>query len=95
MRQKRDGGPDLWMEGEAADRIEYDQKISVAKLFLKAKVRRLTGTKATDEAQGAFISYNSLTEIVTGANDVSGESKPGKDRVVFTSQAKDHGSKDK
>lgn len=26
MRQKRDGGSDLWVEGEAADRITYDQK---------------------------------------------------------------------
>src|SRR5271165_3061381 len=26
MRQKRDGGPDLWMEGEATDRVTYDQK---------------------------------------------------------------------
>lgn len=90
MRQKRDGGPDLWMEGEGADRITYDQKTSVANLYLNAKVRRLTGTKTTDEAQGAFISYNSQTEIVTGANDVSGTSKPGKDRVIFTSQSKDH-----
>src|SRR3569623_151138 len=32
FRQKRDGGPNLWIEGEAADRIEYDNKTEVAKL---------------------------------------------------------------
>lgn len=80
MRQKRDGGPDLWMEGEASDRITYDQKTSIAKLYLKAKIRRLTGIKPTDEAAGTFLSYNSQTEIVTG------ESKPGDPRVVVIIQ---------
>jgi lipopolysaccharide export system protein LptA len=96
MRQKRDGGPDLWMEGEAADRITYDQKTSVAKLFSKAKIRRLTGAKPTDEAAGAFLSYNSQTEIVTGSNTESGESKSGAGRVTVVIQPHVHpDSKDK
>ncbi len=82
MRQKRDGGADLWMEGEAADRVTYDQKISIATLYSNAKVRRLTGTKTTDESDGAFLSYNSQTEVVTGANTESGVSKPGGGRVT-------------
>lgn len=86
MRQKRDGGSDLWMEGEAADRITYDQKTSIVKLFSNAKMRRLTGSKPTDEAAGAFLSYNSQTEIVTGANTEAGESKPGAGRVVVVIQ---------
>jgi lipopolysaccharide export system protein LptA len=86
MRQKRDGGPDLWIEGEAADRITYDQKTSIAKLFSNAKIRRLTGAKPTDEAAGAFLSYNSQTEIVTGANTEGGESKPGAGRVIVVIQ---------
>jgi lipopolysaccharide export system protein LptA len=90
MRQKRDGGPDLWMEGEAADRITYDQKTAVAILYTSAKVRRLTGIKATDEAEGAYLSYNSQTEIVTGANNETGESKAGDGRVKVTIQPKNH-----
>jgi lipopolysaccharide export system protein LptA len=90
MRQKRDGGPDLWMEGEAADKITYDQKTSVAKLFSNAKVKRLTGPKATDEAQGAFLSYNSQTEIVTGTNTTDETSQPGNGRVSMTIQPHKH-----
>jgi len=73
MRQKRDGGPDLWMEGEASDRITYDQKTGVASMYVKAKTRRLTGLVKTDEATGPFLTYNSQTEIVTGAMSPSGE----------------------
>ncbi len=75
MRQKRDGGPDLWMEGEAAERITYDQKTSVASMYVHAKVRRLNGKVKTDEATGPFLSYNGQTEIVTGAMSPNGETK--------------------
>jgi lipopolysaccharide export system protein LptA len=90
MRQKRDGGPDLWMEGEAVDRITYDQKTSIATLYTKAKVRRLTGPKMTEEADGAYLSYNSQTEYVTGANSESGESTQGDGRVIVHLQPKPH-----
>jgi lipopolysaccharide export system protein LptA len=90
MRQKRDGGPDLWMEGEAADRVTYDQKTSIATLYTNAKVRRLTGTKTTDESSGAYLSYNSQTEVVTGANQESGESKPNGGRVTVVIQPHPH-----
>ena len=75
MRQKRDGGPDLWMEGEAAERITYDQKTGVASMYVKGKARRLDGKATTDEATGPFLSYNSQTEIVTGAMSPNGDSK--------------------
>ncbi len=65
FRQKRDGGPDLWMEGQA-ERIEYDGKIELAKFFSKAKLKRLEGTKTTDEVEGEFISYDSLQRILLG-----------------------------
>ncbi len=90
MRQKRDGGPDLWMEGEAVDRITYDQKTSIATLYTKSKVRRLTGTKITEEANGAYLSYNSQTEYVTGANNESGQSIQGEPPVHLTIQPKEH-----
>lgn len=81
FRQKRDGGPDLWIEGQAADRIEYDNKTEIAKLFAKAEVRRLEGSKITDEIHGEFISYDSRAEFFSVNNTASGESKPGGGRI--------------
>ena len=81
FRQKRDGGKDLWMEGYAADRIEYDTKTEIAKLFKRSKVKMLDGSKITDEVEGEFISYDTRAEFYTANNTASGESKPGAGRV--------------
>ncbi|HCE09282.1 MAG TPA: lipopolysaccharide transport periplasmic protein LptA [Oxalobacteraceae bacterium] len=80
FRQKRDGGPDLWMEGQA-ERIEYDGKLEIVKLFGKAMMRRLEGNKPTDEVEGEFISYDSQAEFLSVNNTVTGASKPGAGRV--------------
>lgn len=80
FRQKRDGGPDLWMEGQA-ERIEYDGKLEIVKMFGKAKMRRLEGSKPTDEVEGEFISYDSRAEFLSVNNTASGASKPGAGRV--------------
>ncbi len=80
FRQKRDGGENLWMEGQA-ERIEYDDKTEIAKLYTKAMVRRLDGTRPTDEIEGEFISYDSRTEFFSVNNTPSGTSKPGAGRV--------------
>lgn len=87
FRQKRDGGPDLWMEGEA-ERIEYDNKTEIVKLFSKSKVTQLDGKRVTDEAEGPFISYDSRKEVFALENTVSGESKTGGGRVKMTLQPK-------
>jgi lipopolysaccharide export system protein LptA len=76
FRQKRDGGPDLWMEGQA-ERIEYDERVEVVKLFSKAVVKELEGGRLTNELDGAYISYDSRREVATVRNDASGESKVG------------------
>lgn len=81
FRQKRDGGKDLWIEGQAADRIEYDTKTEVAKLFRKAHIKMLDSGKPTDEVEGEFISYDTRAELYTVNNTASGESKPGGGRV--------------
>lgn len=81
FRQKRDGGKDLWIDGYAADRIEYDTKNEVAKLFKKSKVTMLDTGKPTDEVEGEFISYDTRAEFYTVNNTASGESKPGGGRV--------------
>lgn len=76
FRQKRDGGPDLWMEGQA-ERIEYDERQELVKLFSKAVVKQLENGRLTNELDGAYISYDSRREVATVRNDASGESKVG------------------
>lgn len=85
FRQKRDGGPDLWIEGEA-DRIEYDGRTEIAKLFVHAKMQRLTGVKVTDEVRGEFISYDSRAEYYSVNNSAAGDSKAGGGRITAVIQ---------
>jgi lipopolysaccharide export system protein LptA len=61
FKQKREGFADQFMEGYA-ERIEYDEKTSMVKLFDHATVKRLEGAKDADEAQGDTITYNEDTE---------------------------------
>jgi lipopolysaccharide export system protein LptA len=79
FRQKRDGGPDLWVEGQA-QRIEYDERAELVKLFSSAIVRELDGGKLANEVNGEFISYDNRKEVVAVRNDASGETKPGAGR---------------
>ncbi len=85
FRQKRDGGPDLWVEGRA-ERVEYNDKTEIVKLYSKAKLTRLDGTKPTDEVEGPYISYDSRQELFIVHNQNTGESKPGAGRVKMVIQ---------
>ena len=87
FRQKRDGEGDQWMEGEA-DRIEYDEKAELVKLYSRAKIRRLEGTKPSDEVEGEFISYDSRREFFSVRNTNTGEDTPGKGRGTMIIQPK-------
>lgn len=88
FRQKRDGGNNQWVEGQA-ERIEYDGKAEVVKLFLKAKMRRLEGNTPTDEVEGEFISYDSRAEFFSVNNTTTGQSKPGGGRIKAVIQPRD------
>jgi lipopolysaccharide export system protein LptA len=83
FRQKRDGGPNLWVEGEA-EKIEYDDKSDIVKLSGRAKVKNLDGTRLTNGAEGAFLSYDSRKEVLTALNTATGQSKVGGGRVQIT-----------
>ena len=74
FRQKRDGGPDLWMEGQA-ERIEYEEREELVKLFSKAVVKELENGRMTNELVGPFISYDNRREVATVRNDPSGQTK--------------------
>ena len=95
FRQKRDGGKDLWIEGYAADRIEYDSKTEIAKLFKSARVKMLDSSRVTDEVEGEFIQYDARAEFYTVNNTASGESKPGGGRVKAVIQPRTKGGDDK
>jgi lipopolysaccharide export system protein LptA len=84
FRQKRDGG-DLWVEGQA-ERIEYDNKTDVVKLFSKSRLARLEGSRVTEEVEGAFISYDSRREYYAVENTATGQSRPGAGRVRMVIQ---------
>ena len=76
FRQKRDGGPDLWVEGQA-QRIEYDERAELVKLFTNAEVRELENGRMSNEIKGPFISYDNRREVAQVRNDASGASKVG------------------
>ncbi|PRC94793.1 lipopolysaccharide transport periplasmic protein LptA [Solimicrobium silvestre] len=75
-RQKRDGGPDLWAEGEA-DKVVYDDTLELIKLFNQAKLVLLDGKKRTHESSGIYISYDSRTDFMSVNNTLQGISAPG------------------
>lgn len=81
FRQKRDGGPDLWIEGRA-ERIEYSEKTEISKLFTHAHMQRMDGAHITDEVNGEFISYDSRAEFYSVNNTNTGESRPGGGRIT-------------
>jgi len=87
FRQKRDGEGDQWMEGEA-ERMEYDEKAELVKLYTRAKIRRLEGKKPSDEVEGEFISYDSRKEYFSVRNTDTGANKPGAGRGTMVIQPK-------
>jgi len=76
FRQKRDGGPDLWIEGQA-ERIEYDERSELVRLYSNALVKELENSRMTNQITGPFISYDNRKEIAAVRNDASGQSKVG------------------
>jgi lipopolysaccharide export system protein LptA len=92
FRQKRDGGPNLWIEGQA-ERIEYSEKTEISKLFTRAHMQRMDGSRVTDEVNGEFISYDSRAEFYSVNNTNTGESKPGSGRITAIIQPRVDSSK--
>lgn len=76
FRQKRDGGPDLWVDGQA-ERIEYEERSELVRLYSNAVVRELEGARMTNQITGPFISYDNRKEVATVRNDESGKSVVG------------------
>jgi lipopolysaccharide export system protein LptA len=85
FRQKADGPGEQWMHGEA-ERVEFDDKTSLLKLFSKAHVRREQNGKLIDESKGEFISYDSRKEAFSMRNTNTGEDRPGAGRNTIVIQ---------
>lgn len=82
FRQKRDAGPNLWVEGEAS-RIEYDERTEIVKLFTNARLRELEGPKPTRTVESEYITYDGRKEQFATRNDASGETRTGKGRATM------------
>lgn len=90
-RQKRDGGPDLWAEGEA-DKVVYDDTLELIKLFNNAKLVLLDGKNRTHESSGIYISYDSRSDFMQVHNTLDGVSLPGAgftNAVIYPTEDKD------
>jgi len=76
FRQKRDGGPDLWIEGQA-ERIEYEDRDELVRLYTNAVVKELENKRLSNQISAPFIAYDNRKEVATVRNDASGQSKVG------------------
>ena len=63
-KQKRDAGPDEWIEGES-EVIEYDGRADNVKFIRRAVMRRLVGAKVNDETTGPLIVYDQSNDTFT------------------------------
>lgn len=86
FRERRGNTPNLWVEGQARDRIEYDSKSEVVQLFGNGRVTLLDGTRVTDQVEGDFISYDSRAEFYTVKNTGKKESRSNEGRIRVTIQ---------
>jgi lipopolysaccharide export system protein LptA len=83
FRQKRDGGADLWSEGQA-ERMEYDERKDVINLYLQAMIRQLEGKKVMQQMEQAYISFDNRNEQLLGRNGPGmTDAPPGRGTVTF------------
>ncbi|MBT2300230.1 lipopolysaccharide transport periplasmic protein LptA [Variovorax paradoxus] len=64
FKQKRDAGPDEWIEGES-EVIEYDSRADNVKFIRRAVMRRLVGATPNDESSGPLIVYDQSNDTFT------------------------------
>ena len=83
FRQKRDGGPDLWIEGQA-ERIEYEDRDELVRLYTNAVVKELENKRLSNQISAPFIAYDNRKEVATVRNDASGQSKVGGGRGTLS-----------
>lgn len=86
--QKRDGVEES-IEGEA-ERVDYDGKTDIVRFTGKAEMRRLRGSRVTDQVSGQVIVYDNKTSVFQVQGSASGAgSAPGRVRGVITPRSAD------
>ncbi len=86
--QKRDGVEES-IEGEA-ERVDYDGKTDTVRFTGKAEMRRLRGTRVTDQVGGQVIVYDNKTSVFQVLGSPAGAgSSPGRVRGVITPRSAD------
>jgi len=89
FKQKRDGGPDEAIEGEA-EKVVYEGKDDTVHFMGRAVMRRLKGVTLTDEVSGQTIIYDNKTavfQVVGGAGNANSGAPKGRVRGVITPRA--------
>ena len=87
-RQKRDGG-DEQVEG-SAERIEYDARADTLRFTGSAQVRRVRGTVASEDIQGAVIVWDNAAELFSVQGGAATPTNPGgRVRAVLSPRAAD------
>lgn len=71
FREKREGGDDEFIEGEA-EAIEYDGQADSVKLIRRGVFRQWRGATLGGETAGAVIRYNNLTSLFQVDGDATG-----------------------
>ncbi|MEN9543410.1 MAG: lipopolysaccharide transport periplasmic protein LptA, partial [Pseudomonadota bacterium] len=83
FRQKREGGGEEFLEGEA-ERLEYDARADTVKLVNQATLRRFRGNTLADEVAGSTISFNNTTEVFQVLGGPASPVASGRVRGVLT-----------
>jgi lipopolysaccharide export system protein LptA len=87
-RQKRDGG-DEQVEG-SAERVEYDARADTLRFIGSAQVRRVRGTVASEDIQGAVIVWDNAAELFSVQGGAATPTNPGgRVRAVLSPRAAD------
>jgi len=85
-RQKRDSG-DEQVEG-SAERVEYDARADTLRFVGSAQVRRVRGTVASEDIQGAVIVWDNAAELFSVQGGAATPSNPGgRVRAVLSPRA--------
>lgn len=87
FRQKSDAGPEVWTEGRA-QRIEYDEKSDVVKLFSLATVKTTDHGYLKNQLDGELLIIDDRSQNLTAINNATGIDTPNGGRSTFTLAAR-------
>ena len=87
FRQRSDAGPEVWTEARA-QRIEYDERTDVVKLFRQATVKSTDHGLVRNQIDGELLTINDRSQIFTAINNANGVDTPNGGRSTATFAAR-------